>query len=78
MDISVSKFCINIQQTSCTCYDLHKALSWAKREEFCFSFLCGNFLVVIFHIRYENFGEKIMKPNNIFGFLVKKIGQIRF
>ena len=51
--ISVSKFCNNLQPTSCTCYDLHRALSWAKWEEcFFLSFFCRLF-----------FGWKIWRSN---------------
>lgn len=44
MHILVSIFCSNIKQTSGTYYDLHRALSWAKREEFFFfHFFCKIF-----------------------------------
>jgi len=38
------KFCSNIQQTSSMCYNLHRALSWVKQEEFFFfHFFCRDF-----------------------------------
>ena len=61
MQISVSIFRSNLQQTSCTCYDLHKTLSWAKWEEFVFHFFAGIFWAVSLQIISEIFGEKSTK-----------------
>jgi len=66
--ISVSNFCNNIQQNSCMCYDLHRELSWAKREDFFFIFLQGFFGRRVFRSDMK----LLLKKNNKYGFLVKK------
>ena len=75
MHISVSNFLRNIQQTSCMCYGLPRALSYAKWEVFFFffHFFAGIFLVVSLQIKYETFCENFtQKKKNISGFLEKK------
>jgi len=69
--ISVSIFCNNIQQTLGMCCNLHKALSWAKQEEFFFlHFFVGIFWVKSLKIIFETFGAKLKKK--ISGILAKK------
>lgn len=71
MHILVAIFCRNIQQTLGTHCNLHRALSWAKQEEF-FYFFVRIFLGGEFTDKIWNIWCNIYQKNNISIFLVKK------